>query len=144
MNGLIFNKRLSNFYTQLKGIKIFGFGIVHAFGLGLDMVVFISFLHLGFTPLIANISAGIIGVTFAYFVSAKYVFFYKSKVLLLKFVFYLIWNAFRIVFFSYIIAQTSILFSLFPIIPKIIVTPLSFYCDYLFMSFLMTGKIKYY
>ena len=90
MNGLIFNKRLSNYFTQLKGIKIFGFGIVHAFGLGLDMVVFISFLHLGFKPLIANISAGIIGVTFAYFVSAKYVFFYKSKVLLLKFVFYLI------------------------------------------------------
>ena len=144
MNGLIFNKRLSNYFTQLKGIKIFGFGIVHALGLGLDIIVFISFLRLGFKPLMANISAGIVGVTFAYFVSAKYVFFYKSKVLLLKFVFYLIWNAFRIVFFSYIIAQTSNFFSLYPIIPKIIVSPLSFYCDYLFMSLLMTGKIKYY
>ena len=144
MNGLIFNKRLSNYFTQLKGIKIFGFGIVHAFGLGLDMVVFISFLRLDFKPLMANIFAGIVGVTFAYFVSARFIFYYKSEFLLLKFFFYLIWNAFRIVFFSYIIAQTSIFFSLYPIIPKIIVTPLSFYCDYLFMSFLMTGKIKYY
>ena len=144
MNGLIFKKRLSNYYTQLKGLKIFGFGIIHAFGLGLDIVVFILFLRLGFKPLIANIFAGIVGVTFAYFVSARYIFYYKSKFLLLKFLFYLIWNAFRIVFFSFIIAQTSIMFSLFPIIPKIIVTPLSFYCDYLFMSFLMTGKVKYY
>ena len=77
MNGLIFNKRLSNYFTQLKGIKIFGFGIVHAFGLGLDLVVFISFLRLNFIPLIANISAGIVGVTFAYFVSARYIFYYK-------------------------------------------------------------------
>ena len=121
MNGLIFKKRLSNYYTQLKGLKIFGFGIIHAFGLGLDIVVFILFLRLGFKPLIANIFAGIVGVTFAYFVSARYIFYYKSKFLLLKFLFYLIWNAFRIVFFSFIIAQTSIMFSLFPIIPKIII-----------------------
>tara|TARA_B100000315_G_C14366846_1_gene491067 strand:+ start:232 stop:666 length:435 start_codon:yes stop_codon:yes gene_type:complete len=144
MNDSIYKKRLSNYFTQLKGIKIFGFGIIHAFGFGLDIVVFISFLHLGVKPLMANIFAGIVGVTFAYFVSARYIFYYKLEFLLLKFFFYLIWNAFRIVFFSYIIAQTSILFNLFPIIPKIIVTPLSFYCDYLFMSFLMTGKIKYY
>jgi putative flippase GtrA len=77
MNGLIFNKRLSNFYTQLKGIKIFGFGIVHAFGFGLDIVVFILFLRLNFIPLIANIFAGIVSVTFAYFVSARYIFYYK-------------------------------------------------------------------
>ena len=75
MNGLIFNKRLSNYFTQLKGIKIFGFGIVHASGLGLDLVVFISFLYLGFKPLIANISAGIIGVTFDYFYLPRTYFF---------------------------------------------------------------------
>ena len=144
MNGLIFKKRLSNYYTQLKGLKIFGFGIIHAFGLGLDMVVFISFLHLGFRPLMANISAGIVGVTFAFFVSARYIFYYKSEFLILKFLYYLIWNAFRIVIFSYIIAQTSIIFSLSPIIPKFAITPLSFYCDYLFMSFIMTGKVRYY
>ena len=85
MNGLIFNKRLSNYFTQLKGIKIFGFGIVHAFGLGLDVVVFMAFLRLEIGPLIANISAGIVGVTFAYFVSARYIFYYKLEFLLLKF-----------------------------------------------------------
>jgi putative flippase GtrA len=144
MNGLIIKKRLYSYYTQLKGIKIFGFGIVKAIGFGLDIGVFILFLRLGFKPLMANISAGIVSVTFNYFVSARYIFYYKSIFLLQKFLFYLIWNAFRIVFFSFIIAQTSIMFSLFPIIPKIIVSPLPFYCDFLFMSFLMTGKVKYY
>ena len=80
MNGLIFKKRLFNYYTQLKGLKIFGFGIVHAFGLGLDMVVFISFLHLGFRPLMGNISAGIVGVTFSFFVTARYIFYYNFRV----------------------------------------------------------------
>ena len=144
MNHLIFRKMFSNYFIQLKAIKIFGFGIVHAFGLGIDMVVFISFLYLGYNPLMANISAGIVGVTFAYFVSARYIFYYKSHLLLLKFVGYLIWNAFRIVFFSFIIAQLTNVLNIYPIIPKIVITPLSFYSDFLFMSFIMTGKIKYY
>ena len=48
MNGLALKKIFYNYFIKLKDIKIFGFGIVHAFGFGLDMVVFVSFIHLGF------------------------------------------------------------------------------------------------
>ena len=138
------DKQLSVYFRKIKNIKLFGFGIVSVNGLGIDILIFISLISSGYIPLIANIFSSVVAVTFGYFVSARYIFFYKGHFLMLKFLSYLVWNVFRILFFSYLIAQLTIILSLYPMISKIIITPFSFYFNFLFMSFLMTGRIKYY
>ena len=145
MSSFIFIKKsISVLFLKLNQIKIFNFGLIQMVGLALDFGIFSLFISFNSNLFISNIIAGICGVSFTYYASAKYIFYYKSKFILKTFTIYFLWNTFRIFFFSFIIFQITLLFNLTPIISKVIITAISFYCNFIFMSILMTGKLRYY
>lgn len=135
---------LSNLFHQLRAIKLFGFSLFSFLGFIIDFLAFLILLFLGFSVIYSNIIGGALGVSFVYFSSGKYIFFDDSKSLLTKFFFYVLWNGFRVYFLSLIIASSSQFFDVFPLLPKIIVVPISMYLNFLFMHVLMTKEIKFY
>jgi putative flippase GtrA len=113
-------------------------------GLILDLAIFSSLIYLGLSIFISNIIAGSFAVTFVYFSSARYTFFHKSKFLLIKFVYYVFFNISRIYILSITIVFLTEFLHVIPLLPKILVIPVSLYMNFLFMNVLMTNKIKFY
>lgn len=115
--------------------KLIGFALVSGVGLGIDFCVFVGMLHMESSIFVANIFAGGCAVTFVYFVSIRRIFAYRGGFLYGLFLAYL---GYQIVGVSLASLAVSLLAAQgFPAIAaKIMILPLTFAANYLFMSLL--------
>ena len=94
---------VNDLINKSKSIKLFGFTIFSGLGFAIDFGIFSFLIYLDTPIFISNITAGFFAVSFVYFTSAKHVFNYRNNFLLIKFIAYIIFNAFRIYFLSLLI-----------------------------------------
>ena len=118
---------VNDLINKSKSIKLFGFTIFSGLGFAIDFGIFSFLIYLDTPIFISNITAGFFAVSFVYFTSAKHVFNYRNNFLLIKFIAYIIFNAFRIYFLSLLIVFLTDSLELAPIFPKVLVLPVSLY-----------------
>ena len=94
---------VNDLINKSKSIKLFVFTIFSGLGFAIDFGIFSFLIYLDTPIFISNITAGFFAVSFVYFTSAKHVFNYRNNFLLIKFIAYIIFNAFRIYFLSLLI-----------------------------------------
>tara|TARA_B100000029_G_C17433293_1_gene908696 strand:+ start:333 stop:752 length:420 start_codon:yes stop_codon:yes gene_type:complete len=138
--NLLVNKLVNKF----KSINLLSFGFFSGLGLVIDLVIFSILIYLGVSIFVSNVTAGFFAVSFVYFSSARYIFIHDSKFLLTKFVGYIFFNIFRVYVLSILIVALTGFLDVIPLLPKILVIPVSLYMNFLFMNVLMTNKIRFY
>ena len=138
--NLLFNDLIS----KSKSIKLFGFTFFSGLGFAIDFGIFSILIYLNISVFISNVIAGFFAVSFVYFSSARHVFMHHNRFFLIKFIIYIIFNIFRVYALSLLIVFLTDYLELAPIIPKILVLPVSLYVNFLFMNLLMTNKFRFY
>lgn len=115
--------------------KIAKFAVVSGTGLGLDFGVFLTLIWIGLSPFSANVISGACAVTFVYFASVRRIFSYAGRFLLGLFFAYLLYQAIGVTAASVAVAFLSEHLAR-PAVSKLLILPLTFSANYLFMSFL--------
>ncbi|MBJ9237982.1 GtrA family protein [Citrobacter braakii] len=121
---------------------IFRFAVVSGLGWLIDFSIFALLNSLGFPVWLANIVGATTAVLFVFFASVRKIFQYNGHYILWKLLNYIVYQIIAIVCASLLIDFIALQFGMLPIIAKIIVTPLTFYANFQFMSFLTTGRLR--
>jgi putative flippase GtrA len=118
--------------------RIVGFAAVSGVGLAVDFAVFFLLIQAGLSPFGANAVSGACAVTFVYFASVRRIFSYRGHFLLGLFAAYLVYQVCGVTAASLLVqflAEGFVSAGL----AKILILPLTFTSNYLFMS-LLTRK----
>lgn len=127
-------------------IKFFG---ISGIGWLIDMVIFTALTNLEVNTILSNIISSLVAVTFVYFTSTKKIFINKNEKINLnkKYVVYIIYQVLMILASSTLIGLINkgiilyINYEIFlkysKIITKILVTPLTMICNFIFMKLLI-------
>lgn len=121
---------------------IFRFAVVSGLGWLIDFSIFALLNSLGFSVWLANIVGATTAVLFVFFASVRKIFQYNGHYILWKLLNYIVYQIIAIICASLLIDFIALQFGMLPIIAKIIVTPLTFYANFQFMSFLTTGRLR--
>ncbi|EPB5648976.1 GtrA family protein [Citrobacter braakii] len=121
---------------------IFRFAVVSGLGWLIDFSIFVLLNSLGFPVWLANIVGATTAVLFVFFASVRKIFQYNGHYILWKLLNYIVYQIIAIICASLLIDFIALQFGMLPIIAKIIVTPLTFYANFQFMSFLTTGRLR--
>jgi len=116
-------------------IRIARFALVSGTGLALDFVVFLALVAAGLAPFTANLVSGAGAVTFVYFASVRRIFSYKGTFVVGLFLAYLLYQAAGVTLASaavHALSQNLVA----PGWAKLLILPVTFSANYLFMSFL--------
>ncbi|MFW5751309.1 MAG: GtrA family protein [Planctomycetota bacterium] len=116
---------------------ITGFGIVSGIGWLLDFAIFASLAEAGLRLAVANFLGASVAVTFVYFASVRHVFRYAGGFLYLKFALYVAYQVLAITAASIAVEGIARAWGMPGIWAKIIVTPLTFGANFLFMLLLV-------
>lgn len=129
-----------------QAIKFFG---ISGIGWLIDMVIFTALTNLEVNTILSNIISSLVAVTFVYFTSTKKIFINKNEKINLnkKYVVYIIYQVLMILASSTLIGLINngiilyINYEIFlkysKIIAKILVTPLTMICNFIFMKLLI-------
>lgn len=129
-----------------QAIKFFG---ISGIGWLIDMVIFTALTNLEVNTILSNIISSLVAVTFVYFTSTKKIFINKNEKINLnkKYVVYIIYQVLMILASSTLIGLINkgiilyINYEIFlkysKIITKILVTPLTMICNFIFMKLLI-------
>lgn len=109
--------------------------MVSGTGLALDFAVFLTLIWIGLSPFPANAMSGTSAVTFVYFASVRRIFSYAGRFLVGLFLAYLLYQALGVTAASLAVAFLSANFAP-PAVSKLIILPVTFTANYLFMSLL--------
>jgi putative flippase GtrA len=120
--------------------KVLGFALVSGVGLGLDFALFVLLVHVGLRPGHANFISASVAVTFVYFVSTKRVFRYQGRFLMQLFLLYLAYQVFGVTVASWAVDVIVVVIGLHPAIAKLLILPLTFSANFLFLHFLTAKK----
>lgn len=115
--------------------RVWKFAVVSGTGLGLDFAVFLALIWLGVSPFTANGVSGTCAVTFVYFASVRRIFSYGGRFLFGLFLAYLTYQAIGVTAASLAVAFLSAN-SVSPPVSKLLILPVTFSANYLFMSLL--------
>ncbi|MFS9432935.1 GtrA family protein [Citrobacter sp. C348] len=118
------------------------FAIVSGLGWLIDFSIFALLNSLEFPIWLANIVGATIAVLFVFFASVRKIFQYNGHYVLWKLFNYTVYQVIAIVCASLLIDFIALQFGMLPIVAKVIVTPLTFYANFQFMSFLTTGRLR--
>ncbi|MDR5855201.1 GtrA family protein [Caballeronia sp. LZ062] len=118
------------------------FGLVSGLGWLIDFCLFGALTALKAPVWMANTASATAAVLFVFFVSVRRVFQYHEHYLLGKLLCYVVYQAIAILAASFAIDLLTHRFGLAPIVSKILVTPFTFYCNFQFMSFITTGRLR--
>ncbi|MCZ2339372.1 MULTISPECIES: GtrA family protein [Citrobacter] len=121
---------------------IFRFAVVSGLGWLIDFSIFALLNSLGFPVWLANIVGATTAVLFVFFASVRKIFQYNGHYILWKLLNYIVYQIIAIICASLLIDFIALQFGMLPIIAKVIVTPLTFYANFQFMSFLTTGRLR--
>lgn len=122
--------------------RILSFAIVSGSGWLIDVTLFGTLLLYNMRVIPANLTSAFVGITFTFIISTRAIFYYQGNFLLLKFLAYVFYNACAILFFSSIIQYISLNVGISPLLAKVMVTPATFYLNFLFMGLLLNHKIQ--
>jgi GtrA-like protein len=125
-------------------MKIVGFGIVSLIGLALDFIVFTSLVAYGAPAFSSNVASACSGVTFVFFAALHTVFEHDGRYVWGKLAGYLAYQALAIAVFSAVIGSLSAALGIFSAFAKVLVTPFSFYSNFLFMGVLTERRLRLY
>jgi putative flippase GtrA len=114
------------------------FAAASAVGLGLDFLLFLAFVAGGATPGIANALSSGAAVTFVYFASVRRIFRYRGRFLLGLFGAYLAYQAVGVGLGSWAVAALAAYWP--PLLAKLMILPVTFPANYLFMSLLTSRR----
>lgn len=122
---------------------IFKFAVVSGSGWLIDFTIF-TFLNLiGFPVWLSNFLGATIAVVFVFFVSVRKVFQYGGGYLFNKLIKYVIYQIVAITVASLLIDFIVMQFDITPLFAKVIVTPLTFYANFLFMGYITSGMLRF-
>src|SRR4051812_16923951 len=119
-------------------VEIAHFAAASAAGLAIDFLLFLLLLAAGAAPGWANLVSGTAAVSFVYFASVRRIFGYRGDFLLGLFSLYLAYQAASVAAASWAVAEITAA-GLPPIGAKLVILPVTFPANYLFMAFL-TGR----
>jgi putative flippase GtrA len=125
-----------------KQSRLFWFAAVSGTGWVIDFGAFYLLVAAGNPTGLSNVMSATVAVTFVFFTSTSSIFKSTNGFILYKFFTYLVYQAVAIVTASWAIQALSSGASLSPLMAKAIVTPLTFYANFQFMSVLTTGKLR--
>jgi putative flippase GtrA len=123
---------------------ILKFGVVSGLGWLIDFFIFFCLNQLGVLPLLANLAGATTAVLFVFFSSVRRIFQYQGRYLARKLLCYCIYQALAICAASVLIQLIVNTWVFHPVLAKVLVTPLTFYFNFQFMSLLTTGKLRLY
>ncbi|MBW3654549.1 MAG: GtrA family protein [Gemmatimonadetes bacterium] len=115
--------------------RVVRFAVVSGTGLVLDFAVFLALTGAGFSAFTANAVSGTCAVTFVYFASVRRIFSYAGRFLVRLFAAYLVYQAVGVTAASLAVAFLSA-HLVAPVVAKLLILPVTFSCNYLFMSLL--------
>lgn len=118
------------------------FGLVSGIGWLVDFCLFVSLGLLGAPVWAANMVGASVAVLFVFLASVRHVFEYEGGYLVGKLIAYIVYQAIAILAASLLIDALTHWFGLAPVLAKILVTPLTFYANFQFMSLITTGKLR--
>jgi hypothetical protein len=119
--------------------RVAGFSILSAVGLTIDIAIFSLLVHFGLRPGYANLISAGLAVTFVYFSSAKKVFQYHGRFLVLLFLIYVLYQVVAVLAASFAVDRLAIA-GFRPIIAKLLILPVTFTANYFSMSFLLRAR----
>ncbi len=123
-----------------KFLQIVKFAIVSGVGLGLDFVIFIALVSASAEPFWANLVSGGAAVTFVYFASVRRIFSYAGRFLLPLFALYMLYQCLGVTTASWAVAAIAEHAS--PLVAKLLILPVTFSANYLFMSYLTRSAAR--
>jgi hypothetical protein len=116
--------------------RVLGFAAVSGAGLALDFGLFLSLVEFQQRPGLANLLSATAAVAFVYFVSVKRIFAYQGRFLLGLFFIYLAYQAVAVAAASGAVDWLVAVHAVAPAIAKVLILPLTFSANFLFMSWL--------
>ncbi|MBB5192457.1 putative flippase GtrA [Silvimonas terrae] len=120
------------------------FGLTSGIGWLIDFGVFSLLVHLSLRPGFANLISASLAVTFVYFTSVRRIFSTsQTKGVANKFVVYLIYQAMAVPLAS-IVVDLLVSWHTTPLVAKIAVVPFTCYSNFVFTSYLLTGRARWY
>jgi putative flippase GtrA len=108
-------------------------------GLAIDFLLFLAFIVGGTTPGYANLASGTAAVSFVYFASVRRIFSYRGGFLLGLFAAYLAYQAAGVSLASWAVAALAAL-QVPPLLAKLMILPITFPANYVFMSLLTARR----
>lgn len=108
-------------------------------GLAIDFLLFLAFLAGGTTPGYANLLSGTAAVSFVYFTSVRRIFSYRGRFLLGLFVAYLAYQSAGVGLASWAVTSLAAL-QVPPLLAKLMILPVTFPANYVFMSLLTARR----
>ncbi len=114
--------------------QILGFALISGIGLGIDFVIFLLLMAAGLGPFTANLVSGACAVTFVYFASVRRIFSYAGRFLVGLFLAYLAYHAAGVTAASWAVGYLSAW--TLPVLAKLLILPVTFGANYLFMLLL--------
>lgn len=124
-------------------MKLGRFGVVSGLGWLMDFGVFTALVTAGVWPAPANVAGALLAITFVFAVSTRRVFQVEGGFAWRKFATYLAYQAVQIALFSALIQVLTLRAGLPAPVAKMAVTPVTFYTNFLFMSVLLTGRLRF-
>jgi putative flippase GtrA len=122
--------------------NLFHFGIFSGIGLTMDVTLFYIMVHiLSFNVILSNIISAFTAVTFVFLTSNR-IIFKQSDFSYVKYIVYIIYQAVAIISFSFLIKLLINIFSLPPVVSKIIVVPFSFLLNYFCTRFIILFRTE--
>jgi putative flippase GtrA len=125
-------------------VKIGRFGVVSGMGWLLDFSTFLLLSWKWLPPAWANVFSALLAITFVFSASTRHVFTEAGGFVWRKFLVYLAYQACVIALFSAAIQALSLGLGIAPGLAKVLVTPMNFYANFLFMSVLLSGRLRFY
>lgn len=118
------------------------FGVISGIGWLIDFSVFSGLAWAGVPVWAANMAGASIAVLFVFFSSVRRVFRYQGSYLLGKLIAYIAYQVVAITLASLLIDALTQWMGIAPLLSKVLVTPLTFYANFQFMSFITTGRLR--
>jgi hypothetical protein len=118
--------------------RVIKFAVTSGLGLTLDVGIFLGLTSLGTASGWANLVSATCGVTFVYFASIYRVFSYNGERLVTLLLLYLAYQAVAVAAASWAVGVLALLTS--PIVAKLLILPVTFTANYLFMHLITRGR----
>ena len=120
--------------------RVFQFALVSGAGLALDFCLFIALVEGGVRTGWANLLSAGTAVAFVYLVSVRRIFAYQGQFLVRLFSVYAAYQFAAVTSASWLIDFVALRFDQTPLLAKVVVLPLTFTANFLFMSWLTRAK----
>lgn len=117
-------------------INFFKYFYVSLIGLSLDMIIYYILLYIfNITVFSANLTSSFFAISFVYVMSTKKIFDKKGTVG--SYLIFIVYHVISINIYSYLVFYIHYNYEFTPLISKVLIVPISFITNFIFMTFLI-------